>query len=155
MRKPLVAITLSILKCMFHSCHLSGVPRRRRSVAQRRGLQPTHPPSKSATAQSEWPRSKATTTLSTDVTDRQTDLAKCTHTDQTGLTHVTHTHIYRESIKIYVTTEDPPCQPRTRFTLLQARSNLTVSRRLEVCRYKNNTCNLRCKSAWKTWHVLI
>ena len=25
-RKPLVAIILSILKCMFYSCHLSGVP---------------------------------------------------------------------------------------------------------------------------------
>jgi len=33
-RKPLVAIIRSILKCMFYSCHLSGVPWRRRSVSQ-------------------------------------------------------------------------------------------------------------------------
>ena len=33
-RKPLVAIIFSILKCMFYSCHLSWVPWRHRSVAQ-------------------------------------------------------------------------------------------------------------------------
>jgi len=38
-RNPLVAIISSILKCMFYSCHLSGVPWWRRSVAQRGGGQ--------------------------------------------------------------------------------------------------------------------
>ena len=48
MRKPLVAIILKILKCMFYSCHLSGVPWRHRSVAQREGQSwlgsPLNPP---------------------------------------------------------------------------------------------------------------
>jgi len=36
-RKQLVAIILSILKCMFYICHLSGVPWLRQSVAHRGG----------------------------------------------------------------------------------------------------------------------
>ena len=44
-RKQLVAIILSILKCMFYSCQLSRVPLRRQSVVQRGGgAEPARPP---------------------------------------------------------------------------------------------------------------